>query len=91
MKIIQILIAVLAAAFQRPPRGTLALANNNPAPANAPATGAQAKTDSGAEKELAQIKRDEKLIAQKMAAGLTRDQAVASIKHQRDYDAAKKN
>ena len=41
------------------------------------------------EKADAQRTADEKVIAQKMSLGLSRDQAIAVIKRQKDHDTAK--
>lgn len=51
---------------------------------------AEQTNPTAAERELAQMKADEKTIAAKMASGLTREQAVRAIKNQRAFDAKKK-
>lgn len=51
---------------------------------------ALAKENADLKAQLAAKSADEKLIAAKMAVGLTRPQAEAAIRNQRKYDAAKK-
>lgn len=46
-----------------------------------------AKENALLKQQLEQRDKTEAIIAEKVAAGLTRDQALAAIKHQQDFDA----
>lgn len=85
-----VLGSVFAAALHRFNQPNALALGNADAAATADAEADTEPKGKAAEKELARIKDDEKLIAQKMSVGLTRDQAIAALRHQRDYDAKKK-